>query len=203
MSALTGIREILLSAEKTFRTELSANERFRRMIWLIVYILMCYGIVGLGDLTSSYEAASESKQSELARLLTSSDASMETWSERKGNESQLQDQLLESCWMSQGPRLASADMQTELQRITKAYSLKNSRLTLSTPETIELDSNEVWLIRAQVRGRLHQPRIPSLLKALEYGENSFAISKLRFVDQRGGGTLNMTLVACFRGDRGE
>jgi len=198
MSALQDLQSSMFKAAASFNDELSGNERFRRMIWLIVYILICYGIVGLGDLAGSFGESAATKRSELARLSSSSGVSLDTWEERKNTEASMQQQILGQCWSAKQSRLASADMQTALQQVARNYSLKNSRLTLSSPETMETHSGQVWQIRAQVRGRIAQRELPSLIKALEYAERSFAVEKMHFVDQRGGGSLNLTLVACFR-----
>lgn len=203
MSARIQIYEPLSNIVSSFRDELSNNRRFRRLSWLVVYILICYGIIGMRDFANSLESSAAIKRTELSRLTRSESISPGTWEKRKYEELVVQSQLLESCWMANGPRLASADMQTILQKVTKDYSLRSSRLTLSEPESINIDKQRVWRIRAQVSGRISQARMPSMIKAIEYSVTPFSISKMHYVEQVGSGSLTLTLVACFRDEPDE
>ena len=180
-----------------FNHDLASNPRFGRMIWVVGYILICYCIVGLGDVAHSLGQSADAKRSELFRLSAGVNESVNVWKERRDQELASQSQLLTYCWQAANARLASADMQTTLQRINSAYSVKNARLSLSEPEQISMGSVKVWQIRAQVRGRIGQDRMPSLVNALESPDTPFSISEMRFAEQRGSGELDLTLSACF------
>lgn len=186
------------STLKIIESELLSNLRLRRMVWLIGLILVCYVILGLHEFNVSLGERSIAMQSEISRIMRGAEVSSEEWWGRLEDEKRVQDHLIRSCWVAKDSRLASADMQTTLQQLSTAYDLKNSKLSLSNPEDLQLDeARNAWLIRAQVRGRIPQPRLPSLVNALENSETRFFVSEMRFVEQRKSGTLDLTLSACF------
>lgn len=178
--------------------EFHTNLRIRRMAWLIAYILVLYMILGLSDFNTALREKTAAMQVEISRIARGSDTTEQIWTERLAAEETAQQQLTQSCWQAKNARLASADMQTELQQFYRTFDLANSRLALSDPEALELNNGiAVWVIRGDVRGRINLNRLPSLVNALESGENRFFLREVRFVRQRNSGTLDIMLAACF------
>lgn len=200
MTNLIEFRSSFTQASSVFREEYTANQRFRRMIWVVGYVLICYLIVWLSEAADSTDVSTGTKRAELARLSANSAETIETWRERQRSEQLAQDQLLASCWVANDSRLASADMQTTLQQLAGAYGLDKPRLSLSNPEQVNVENGVAWLIRARVNGRILESKLPSLVNALENSDTRFFLSEVRFVEQRGSGTLNLTLSACFLGE---
>lgn len=199
MSALVDIKSSLVGILDTFRGEIVSNDRFRRMIWLIGYILICYLIVGVGELGESLDQEVEARRAELSRLSSTTGVSPDTWMTRLEAEQRTQNQLLEACWPARDQRLASADMQTMLQQITSVYSPKSSRLSLSEPERLSLETRDIWQIRAQLRGRMGLERIPSLINTIENSDTPLFVKRFLYIQQRGNNTLELTVEACFQG----
>lgn len=200
MSQVAPVAKSLLSSLKL---EFHANPRIRRLTWLIGYILVLYIVLALSDFNTSLRTESTAMQAEIARIMRGSETTGVVWHERLSQEESLQQQLIQSCWTAKDARLASADMQTELQKFYRNFDLKNSRLALSDPEALKLsEGGTAWVIRGDIKGRIKLNRLPSLVNALEHGKNRFFVQEVRFVRQRSAGTLDMLLSACFvQGDR--
>ena len=186
------------SAKGAFDDELRSNPRLIKMGWVIGYILCGYIIFGLSDFNDSLGEKSEAMQAEIARIMRGAETSEQSWQSRLNDEKKSQVQIVGRCWMAADSRLASADMQTELQRLYREYDLKNTRLTLSDPESTVVDAGKVvWIIRGEVKGKIGLPRLPALINALENAENRFFVRELQYTKQKKTGSLSLTLAACF------
>lgn len=175
--------------------EISSNPRFRRMLWVIVYILFGYLMVTLYDANQVLRTQAAQLASEHGR--TSELENPDLWKQRQISENQVREQLFNSCWQAPSAGIASADMQTVLQQLLVGFELTNSRLTLSEPEQYEMHDGLVWLIRAQIRGRINRANVPLLVSALENRDSFFGIDRLYFLENRSG-SLDMVVKACFR-----
>lgn len=175
-------------------SELERNDRLRRMIWLIAYIVVLYVITFLHDANNLAAQRIDTLSQQLSRIGNTDE--VEVWERRLAHESDVFETLKSGCWQAKTPELASADMQTVISQLAGAYSLEAVRLDLAEPEYRLLSGTNSWLIRAQLSAKADSGVVPLLVNALESSQSFFAIERLRFI-QRRGGSLDLLLAACF------
>jgi len=176
--------------------EIRLNVRLYRMTWIVGYLFCGYLFFALYD-------ASMHQKEKLALLYNQSErvsrvGNIELWQSREEQQRTLQDDLRQYCWIAANPQLASADVQTTLQRIIGRYQILNSRLTVATPE---VSDGSIWRIRAQLTGKLDSAsHYLALLKDLEDLKRFIAVERVSLTSSGRGETMDMLVSVCFVGD---
>ena len=184
----TGFELKLSSIRNRFLGEFVSNQRLQRMIWAIAYIIVFYFILALNDEVKlvALEARTESKN---LQRLTAYDSTAD-WDEYRTREELVTDKLSQQLWRARTPGLASADLQTFLQEAVRKYEISNFRLKLGEPKPLSLGEATVWLIQAELIGKIARKQLPRMLADLESGDRSLSIDRLTFSPVRGN-LLNM------------
>lgn len=190
-------KSMFLSAQlERFRMEIATNPRLKRMTWLILLIVLIYSFLGLHDINRKLRTDHQRLVAEVVRLQQMQDPSV--WQARLYQEKELSVELGDLCLQALSEQLASADVQTKLQRITSKNEMENSRLTLSKPEVHSLDSGNVWYIRANISARVNIGNVPLVIRELETLESRFVVEQVRYVDASNGGKLDVTVGVCIK-----
>ena len=191
------MRSELAGRVATFRDqaiqEYSANRRVRLMTWLAIYVAIVWLIVALVEM-------SEDRSKKVGRLVTeqrviSTYETVEDWSRRLTHEQYANKALREMCWQGDTPEVASADIQTFLQRQLNEYEVESVRLKLSEPVELRSEDASLWSIKAEIIGKMKKSNFPPLIAALEFEGNGLQISRLRHLGQRSGLT-NLLVTTC-------
>lgn len=164
------------------------------MCWVIVYLMICYVIATCYDSTQALKAANESEARQLSRVQGGDSVSL--WQKRYDAERKVFEQNRSRCWNAPSKEIASADVQTLLQKMAIEYELNDPRLTIGEPEPGVFDGENAWRVSAQIRGRINSGLLPPLINMLEADEAFFAVTRLEYLQKRSG-TLNLFVSACF------
>ena len=175
--------------------EMRDNPRMPRMIKITGVIVALYLVLGVADQREKLEIVADRLAGEQAKLAGA--AFEDSWNDRLEHEKQAFAQLAAKCWDAPSAGIASADMQTVLQRLSTNFDLQRLRLSVSVPELHDLEHGKFWPIRAQLQARVERNVLPVLVDAMEKAPKQFTIENLNFVDNRGS-NLNVVLASCFR-----
>lgn len=191
---MSSLGNIKLNFTDSLIREIRVNSRLVRLIWLVGYLVALYAIVALHDESNRLRETTAVLIKRTERVLAAGE--VETWDVRYRHELMVSEQLLAYCWSSSSAELASADMQTVLQRLALDNEIGKVRLVIGEPETEKFDDKSVWLIRAQLQGRSERENLPFFVKALEKSGEFFSIEGVTYFEQRGG-SMTLLLQACF------
>lgn len=180
--------------QRAFNQELESNDRFPRMLWTILYLLILFVTLSIYDSAKLLRDSNGATERQVSRLLASE--SSEQWQVRLDAEIETFQQNKKLCSTTPSKEIASADLQTMLQRLASQFQVNDARLTVGEPEAGKLYQSQGWVIRAQIRGRAESGMVPPLVDALENISPVFVVERMDFL-QRSTGTLNLFLAACF------
>ena len=189
---MTAVQHNLEEAVARFREEVLANRRMVRMLWLVVYLTLGYGIVGFLDLF-------DEKGAEIARLTerlaaVGSIEAKATWDTRVEAQQVTQSEFKTHCWPAANEGLASADLQTDIQAMISLYELSNTRLNVSSPEFADA---QTWRIRAELTGKVGDENLIPLLNDIENSGPHLWLERASIVFSNRGNTLDFLIAACF------
>ncbi|MBO6596136.1 MAG: hypothetical protein JJ952_09865 [Pseudomonadales bacterium] len=177
----------------SFAQEVNSNVRIYRLVWITALLVCAYVFFFFYDKSSmqSQVLSSLYAQSERSTRI----GSVELWQTRETQQKTLKDALQEYCWVANNPPLASADVQTTLQRIISRYEIVNSRLSVATPEVVD---ESMWRIRAQLRGKLDSgSHYLALLRDLEDLRRFISVERVSLTSTGRGETIDMLVSVCF------
>lgn len=191
---INALQHQLTNLKVRFELELRQNPRIFRLLWVCLYIVFLYLIFGLYDRNHVMQQTVGTEASQLARHTVSE--GVEEWYERLEQERHVKNELLALCWNAPSSTLASADMQTRLQRLSATHKLDASRLSVAEPVVHQFGDKKIWVIRAQISGKSDRARLPIMIDAIENGDEQFVIERMQFSDRRSG-SINLLVTACF------
>ena len=178
---------------QTFSEEVESNQRLHRMAWIIGLLLSGYLYFSVYDASARQVERLESLFVQSERITNI--GSLELWQSRAAQQEVLQRELRTYCWSANSPQLASADIQTTLQRIINRYEIDYSRLTVASPEIWD---DSLWRIRAQLRGKLDSgSHYLALLNDLEDLKRFIAVERVSLTSTGRGETIDMLVSVCF------
>ena len=178
---------------QSFSEEMQRSQRLYRMSWVVGMLVCGYVFLSIFDASALQVERLENLYQQGER--TASVGSIQLWQSRSAQQEELQEELRNFCWLANNPQLASADIQTTLQRIINRYAIVNSRLTVASPEIWD---NSLWRIRAQLTGKLDSgSHYLALLNDLEDLKRFIAVERVSLTSTGRGETIDMLVSVCF------
>jgi len=163
--------------------EIKDNKRLQRLIWAIVYILVFYFILVLQDEIGALEFKAQTSVKNLSRY--SAYDNDENWGDYRNQEQQVFQGLNSDIWPAKTPGLASADLQTFMQTAVREHEISSFRLKLGEPKTMEFENQPMWLVQAELIGKIPKKEFPKLMADLEKEGKSVLIERITFSPSRG------------------
>jgi len=143
--------------------ELRQNTRLRTGLWLIIAILLGYGVVLLDDYQSQLK---KTYQETLTRLNQLRDLVQQTqWVERAVEAKKLRDQLEVKFWQANSPGLAQAKFQKWLNSQMERAKLEKAYLRMES--TLEMPKlPKIWRVTARIDANFQADKLNLLLLAV-------------------------------------
>ena len=177
--------------------ELSQNARLRWGVWLILAVLLVYGILVQSDRLAAARDDYAGESGRLARaeiLLRQRD-----WPERLAAEREAHQQLRSTFWQAETEGLAQAKLQAVLTRVIEDLDLRKPLLRPGTSQPLP-DLPEVWRVQTRLDAS-YRPGIElRLLHALATHPKKLVVDRLDLVRrERHDSRLMLILSAYFVG----
>lgn len=143
--------------------ELRSNTRLRLGIWLIILILLIYGLLLLDDY--KHKLIEQYADSEQQLLKLQSVAQQKHWEKRLQETSTLRIELENKLWRASSQGLARADFQAWLSIAIRHASLEKTRLKVEDIEVLT-GTPTLWKVSAQIDGFFVAEPIAALLREI-------------------------------------
>lgn len=174
--------------------QLQANQRLRWMIWGIVYIIILYFSLVLGEWRQEHSQTLAQLQRTSVRLEQLQHQSQ--WPERKEQEQAIAASLRPKLWATQSEGLAEADVQNYLRKLMTDHKVQAYRPRLAPPESISAGDEKLIKVTAEVSGSIAADSVDQLLKALADNPRHIAIEQFNYHPQSNG-QLSMIIAVYF------
>ena len=177
--------------------ELSQNARLRWGVWLILAVLLVYGILVQSDRLAAARDDYAGESGRLARAETL--LRQRDWPERLGAEREAHQQIRSTFWQAETEGLAQAKLQAVLTRVIEDLDLRKPLLRPGTSQPLP-DLPEVWRVQTRLDAS-YRPGIElRLLHALATHPKKLVVDRLDLVRrERHDSRLMLILSAYFVG----
>ncbi len=177
-----------------FQSQLDANQRLRWMMWGVVYIVIFYVGLTLGEWRD--ERAQNIELLSRTSIKLNQLEHQAQWSERWAKEKEVATGLRAKLWETQSESFAEADVQNYLRRLMADHNAQNYRPRLAPTERIELGGETLIKVTAEVSSSVAVDQIDHLLKVIADNPKLLDIQRFNYGAQRGG-QLDLMLSAYF------
>ncbi len=167
-----------------FQSQLDANQRLRWMMWGVVYIVIFYVGLTLGEWRD--ERAQNIEMLSRTSIKLNQLEHQTQWSERWAKEKDVATGLRAKLWETQSESFAEADVQNYLRRLMTDHNVQNYRPRLAPTERIELGGETLIKVTAEVSGSVAIDQIDHLLKVVADNPKLLDIQRFNYGAQRGG-----------------
>ncbi len=141
------------------------NLRLRIGVWAIVFILLFFIVLWLGDLGQEVHRQYLQVHNRLAKVEAIQQQS--EWPERLIAEQRVQKDLLSQLRASTSESLARASLQSELEAVARDIELKQSRINITQPVLVgEVAGQRLYKVSGELRGGLQKSNLLKLVERL-------------------------------------
>ena len=179
--------------------EIKENHRLRLGVWGIFFTALLYACLVMSDLVTEQQSEFAQNSEQLVRLEALK--SNNPWSERLKGETALAKRLKARLWQADTTGLAQAQLQAEIQKLTKTSGLRNVRLKLGAVQEIA-EAPGVWRVQLELNAKFDAESVEQLLIDLESLKHAVAIEHF-FISADRGNRINLLLSAFFADIKGQ
>jgi hypothetical protein len=157
------------------------NVRLRLGGWVILGIVLVYGLMGMTDVRKEYQAEYDQLAERLERLHALSQERQ--WPERMDQARALRVQMEGRLWRAESQGLAQATIQTWLDSRLKRIGMNEARVRVGDALPLK-EIPGVWSVSTQVDGRFSPNQVLNLLKLVETSPQALVVERLEMVSGR-------------------
>ena len=185
---------------KQFQLELSANQRLRWGVFLILVIAIVYIVLVLDDertaLMSSYNQLAR-ERTELTSLEPEN-----IWNERVLSEQGALEQSSKVVWRALSEAQARAGLQSHLSALADNTGIKNFKLRVGSFQ-LHPTIDKVSTVRFEIEGAYLDDKMLDFINALESNMPVYKIDRLSLITARQQNQLSMTVSVLFMAVEGK
>ncbi len=174
--------------------ELRANTRLRLGIWLIVFILLLYGVLRLNDYQKNLSKQYETARQQLYKLETV--ASETHWQKRQTEAEKLKIDLETQLWQASSQGLARADFQSWLSIAVRRVKLVKTRMKVEDIEVLD-GKPTLWKVSARIDGTFQAEPLTALLRDIANNKEVIVVDHLD-IPARGSKRFSLQVSAYFQ-----
>ena len=179
---------------QNFLNELRSNTRLRLGLWLILFILLAYGLLRLNDYQKELMIQYSSAQQQLNKL--ESIAGQKYWKQRKIDAETLKIELEKRLWKASSQGLARADFQSRLSISLRHAKLDKSRIKVEDIEVLT-GTPTLWKVSARIDGVFKADLIAQLLRDMANNPEIIVVERLD-IPPKGSKRFNLQVSAYFQ-----
>ncbi|MDM8547259.1 hypothetical protein QUF61_12250 [Candidatus Venteria ishoeyi] len=155
--------------------ELRNNTRLRLGIWLILAILLLYGLLKLGKVQQTLQT--EYQQAAQQHIQLQDIHEQTFWLERAKQARALRVEVEDKLWQSASKGLAQADLQAWLNRWIKISKLSKPKLNVESAFVLPEQSN-IWQVSAQLNAEFDAKALQLLLNKIAENPQWLVVERL-------------------------
>lgn len=191
---LSSVQKALLPHWLQLQQQTAANPRLRWMLWAVLYILLMYLALSMGDWRTQQQQSINQLQRTALKLQALE--SQTEWAERWAAEQAVSTQLQARLWQANSIGLAEADLQNYLRNLINNHNGDGLRLRLAPTETLVIAGETLFKVSADLSAVLSVAQIDSLMRAMADHPQALLVERFSYSAQRSG-QFSMLVTAYF------